>query len=328
MKLSTLLLGAGVCVSSTAAQYFSDGWSPGQSRQTVSTADTPAPTYTPAEPVAGEKPKGGLIEQILSSGPLSSIFQRAGINISERLDEALSRTSYWDDRIPLITDENYGDLIVNETLTAEEEAKRTWFLVVTVTSSKQDGVSKILDDIFDSAFNQSQIAGDIPHVRWGRIDYLNVTAITTRWAVWHAPLLVVLRDRGQELRFYRPHQLNLKAEAMLEFLKHDGWQATPPWSSAYAPGGSREYLMEYLAVVLTRIYNVTVLIPNWMLLLLSGGVASVLLKFLHRNPAPSVTSPRQPTEEGPKVAPTSNSTSQALPNSKRSGVKQRKGGKK
>lgn len=86
--------------------------------------------------------------------------------------------------------------------------------------------------------------------------------------------------------------------------------------------------MEYLAVVLTRIYNVTVLIPNWMLLLLSGGVASVLLKFLHRNPAPSVTSPKQPTEEGPKVAPTSNSTSQALPNSKRSGVKQRKGGKK
>lgn len=130
MKLSTLLLGVGLYVSSTAAQYFSEGWSPGQSRQTVSTADAPAPTYTPAEPVTGEKPKGGLIEQVLSSGPLSSIFQRAGINISERLDEALSRSSYWDDRIPLITDENYGDLIVNETLTPEEEAKRTWFLVV------------------------------------------------------------------------------------------------------------------------------------------------------------------------------------------------------
>lgn len=63
--------------------------------------------------------------------------------------------------------------------------------------------------------------------------------ISYRFELCSAPLLVVLRDRGQELRFYRPHQLNLKAEAMLEFLKHDGWQATPPWSSAYAPGGSR-----------------------------------------------------------------------------------------
>jgi hypothetical protein len=26
--------------------------------------------------------------------------------------------------------------------------------------------------------------GDIPHVRFGRIDYINVTSITTKWAVW------------------------------------------------------------------------------------------------------------------------------------------------
>lgn len=53
-----------------------------------------------------------------------------------------------------------------------------------VTSAKQDGVSKFLDDVFDSAYNKTQLEGDLPHVRWGRIDYLNVTAITTKWVVW------------------------------------------------------------------------------------------------------------------------------------------------
>lgn len=41
-----------------------------------------------------------------------------------------------------------------------------------------------MDNVFDSAFNLTQVAGDLPNVRWGRIDYLNVTAITTRWSVW------------------------------------------------------------------------------------------------------------------------------------------------
>lgn len=41
-----------------------------------------------------------------------------------------------------------------------------------------------MDDVFDAAYNETLIAGDLPNVRWGRIDYLNVTSITTRWSVW------------------------------------------------------------------------------------------------------------------------------------------------
>ena len=111
-----------------------------------------------------------------------------------------------------------------------------------------------MDEIFDSAFNETQIAGDLPHLRWGRIDYFNVTAITTQWAVWQcvpsssykpfltigrAPYLVVLKDRGQTLRFYRPQHLRLSDGAMRAFLEQEAWEATPPWSSPYAPGGSR-----------------------------------------------------------------------------------------
>jgi hypothetical protein len=56
-----------------------------------------------------------------------------------------------------------------------------------------------------------------------------------------APYLVVLKDRGQTLRFYRPQHLRLSGDAMRSFLEQEGWNATPPWSSAYAPGGSRYF---------------------------------------------------------------------------------------
>jgi hypothetical protein len=34
------------------------------------------------------------------------------------------------------------------------------------------------------AFNLTMQENDLPHVRWGRIDYINVTSITTKWGVW------------------------------------------------------------------------------------------------------------------------------------------------
>ena len=54
-----------------------------------------------------------------------------------------------------------------------------------------------------------------------------------------APYLVVLKDRGKTLRFYRPRNLRLQEDALRDFLKTDGWKVTPPWSSSYAPGGSK-----------------------------------------------------------------------------------------
>lgn len=53
-----------------------------------------------------------------------------------------------------------------------------------MTKGGKNPVSQKLDDSFDKAFNESTIAGDLPHVRWGRIDYLNVTYITTKWSIW------------------------------------------------------------------------------------------------------------------------------------------------
>ena len=42
----------------------------------------------------------------------------------------------------------------------------------------------MFDEKFDEAYDISAKENDLPHVRWGRIDYMNVTALTTKWVVW------------------------------------------------------------------------------------------------------------------------------------------------
>ena len=53
-----------------------------------------------------------------------------------------------------------------------------------MTGSQNSEVSKIVDKSFDDAYNDTLVAGDLPHVRWGCIDYMAVTYLTTKWAVW------------------------------------------------------------------------------------------------------------------------------------------------
>ena len=54
-------------------------------------------------------------------------------------------------------------------------------------------------------------------------------------------MLVMLKDRGQTLRFYnvKSTQMQLNAEILYEFLKEERWQTKEPWKSAYSPGGER-----------------------------------------------------------------------------------------
>jgi hypothetical protein len=197
-----------------------------------------------------------------------------------------------------------------------------------VSTAKEDTISKLVDQVIDTAYNTTVEKGDLPNVRWGRIDYFNVTTVTTKWALWQcvlvsfpcvrfratsddafvlfsAPYLVVLKDRGRTLRFYRPQNLRLNADALRTFLERDEYVMTPPWISPYAPGGPKyvsffsvrttantlitsifsEWMLDYLALVLTKVYNVVVIIPRWLLYLSSGGIASLLIGFLHRNSA-------------------------------------------
>lgn len=53
------------------------------------------------------------------------------------------------------------------------------------------------------------------------------------------PMLVVLKDRGKTLRFYKAGQIRLSDEMLYQFLKEEGWSKKEPWVSMYGPGGDR-----------------------------------------------------------------------------------------
>jgi hypothetical protein len=117
-----------------SAQYFSAGWKPGQAIH--DTQEAPAPTFIPgaqqqsSHPPAQPQKLSELfsINTLLTFPPVVSVFERFGINITERV--ALSKASLWDERIPVINDENFQELIVHENLTEEEEKERVWIAVM------------------------------------------------------------------------------------------------------------------------------------------------------------------------------------------------------
>jgi len=131
MRLDMLAL-ALAFVAPSCAQYFSAGWTPGQAVPT----DIPEPTTsslgaetTPLPPPLQGQSRFDL-SYILSSGPVSRFLNRFGVNITERLEAARAFPEIWDSRIPLVTDDNFNELIADEELTDEEEKQRVWLLIM------------------------------------------------------------------------------------------------------------------------------------------------------------------------------------------------------
>ncbi|EMD40531.1 hypothetical protein CERSUDRAFT_130463 [Gelatoporia subvermispora B] len=338
-----LLLPALLSAASVSAQYYSAGWSPGQPIPAPEPEFAPPPFNPAAAPAAPTRPSdaaptagGGSgsffdVNRILTSGPVAGLFEKVGVNISERIAQA--NVSLWDERIPLITDDNYDEIIVNEELAPEEEDKRVWFIVISASAGQQSGMSKITDDQVDAAYNITLIENDLPNVRWGRIDYLNVTYITTKWSIWQAPYLVVITDRGQSLRFYKTTQVRLKPEFIREFLKEEGWRQTPPWRSSFGPGGSREYILHYYGLTLKAIYDFLVRVPKWLLMIGTGAAASVVMRLMHRGspnpPAQTAPAPSASTATSTVTATTPQAgTATANPSPSKGKGKQRKNAKK
>lgn len=130
MRLDTLALGTLALVAPSCAQYFSAGWTPGQAISTdaPSTSSFEPETRPSPPPRRSESPFS--LSYFLSAGPVSQLLGRLGINLTERLEAAQPDSERWDNRIPLITDDNYNDLIVNEVLTEGDEQPRVWFLMM------------------------------------------------------------------------------------------------------------------------------------------------------------------------------------------------------
>ena len=85
-----------------------------------------------------------------------------------------------------------------------------------------------------------------------------------------------------------------------------------------------EYILDFFAVWLTEIYNVTILIPRWILVFGSGTIASLLIGFLHK----SSSNPPVAAAQSQYTTTTASTKSTSAPaqsdRAKRTGAKQRK----
>jgi hypothetical protein len=144
MKLLSPLLLFGTLFSfstSVYAQYYSAGWQPGQG---VGREDAGAREWTPGDHPEAHPPPPSETgaappaettfhwSKILTDGPIGDVLLKIGLNYTAAREEAEHRkANMWDRRIPLITDENYESLIVDETFSNEEEEReRVWFLIM------------------------------------------------------------------------------------------------------------------------------------------------------------------------------------------------------
>ena len=131
MKLVAVLSAALACAASANAQYFSEGWKPGQ--PVAPTEGAAAPAFTPG--VQGQQGQVSStldFSKFFTSGPIGNLLAKAGVNLSQSFNSSAILAELWDPRVPLIHDDNFDELIVNEELTPEEEKSRTWFLVMYV----------------------------------------------------------------------------------------------------------------------------------------------------------------------------------------------------
>ncbi len=135
MKLSVETVAAFSCLffaGSSTAQYFSAGWTPGQKvAAAAETSVKPSSGANSQSGVAGPPPPAAspssFIDRLLTSRPAAAFFNSFGVNITEKVNAKL-----WDDRIQLITDDNYQDVIVNERLTPQQEKDRAWVIMMCV----------------------------------------------------------------------------------------------------------------------------------------------------------------------------------------------------
>lgn len=138
--LSGAILASLLLALNSHAQYLSDGWKPGQAVTTAQVGHAYEPSAAGQDvpsTVEESKKKGSIFDlsTYLEAGPLKTLFNRAGINVTEKLEAARERAKIWNDDIPLLTDENYEGTVVEEHFgTLEEERDRLWFIVMYVST--------------------------------------------------------------------------------------------------------------------------------------------------------------------------------------------------
>ncbi|KZT62945.1 hypothetical protein CALCODRAFT_489484 [Calocera cornea HHB12733] len=300
MRLSLALAGLSALSLANAA-YFSQGWKPGQPLPTHGIQAGQKPNSVPIadfmkpKMAAEPAPRKSIFELAaylqemaqdaltspLRSGPVADLITKTtGVNISEAMEKAklAQSQSKFDPRIQQITDDTWEEIIEYEQLTPEEEDNRAWLILITLP--ERNAVAQFAEDQFVKAFNETMDNGnDLPDIKWGTIDYYNVTVLTTQWMVWKAPLILIASHRGKDLRFFHPTQIKLRE--LHDIMKEELWKSVPPWRSSWGPGGDNAWLLRKIGKGLA-VYNDTAgKLPKWVIMMGTGVIGSFVIQFLH-----------------------------------------------
>lgn len=96
-----------------------------------------------------------------------------------------------------------------------------------------------MEAVTNASLLTQQAGHDLPNVKFARMDFMTETALPTRWLVFRPPQLMIVTNRGQDLRFFGPHHLRPDGEVLRRFLKEEIWKEYPIWKSRWGPGGDR-----------------------------------------------------------------------------------------
>lgn len=130
----------------TTSYAYTEGWQPGQSytKYMTSTSTTgSAPASIPTKGSSSTKSPASSfslsdlkslfsLEEILTKGPVSRVIQKFGFNVTAQLEMAREGIPpRFAADIPLLTDANYEDELLNEQyVSPQEEDERTWAIMV------------------------------------------------------------------------------------------------------------------------------------------------------------------------------------------------------
>lgn len=130
-------------LSTTTSAAYTDGWQPGKpytkyltSSTTTGTAGSSIPTSPTSSPQHAEQKSWSFkdifnLENILTQGPVSRVIQKFGFNVTAQLEMARQGIPpRFAPDIPLLTDANYEDELLNEQYASQqEEDDRVWAIM-------------------------------------------------------------------------------------------------------------------------------------------------------------------------------------------------------
>ncbi|MBW0481087.1 hypothetical protein O181_020802 [Austropuccinia psidii MF-1] len=205
-----------------------------------------------------------------------------------------------------ITDDNYQDVIQSELDSIKpgwgSDDQTVWVISVVAT----DRVSIIFEDTFDQLASNSSLAIHPPppkqrddqvtisqlkpddpylfnpNIRFGRIDYMGKTdVILTKWLIFKCPVMVVISNRGKELRFFKTGHSSPTSEVLGDFIRQGRWKLKPVWNSTFSPGNSKEWVLASLGQIFQTFHTLTDKAPGWLLMLVTSMLGSSLMQWLH-----------------------------------------------